>query len=452
MRLKVSNVCQLLDKSKYRATTTLKGVTFTNSGDGTITVNGTNNGEIYYNLEVITSIPVGHKVIIDDRNSTLYFFAEMRDSNNTRIGTIAARTVFTLPSNLTKLNMLYFVSYSSSGVGHTYNNELSRPQLFDLTAMYGAGNEPTTVAQFRQDFPDEMYDYSPVCWKKFRRLKYVTDKYGSIDLGTLTWVMQGEGHVGGYYSLPAISAMAPHGKVYCNKYLNKTSAFGTDKNIFLGLGGSFGIQDSSFVADPVGFKQSLSGVIASFELKDDTIYETPGYLPLNRGKYIANKEPVQLLDKSKFPKTGTYNTITFTNNGDGSYTVNGTILANALSIWFILETNLKKGHVYLNNGKVDSNQKSYVECKVYSKSQGKFMFLGERFSITEDGCYSRQTLLVNGNIYGGQTISNEKLIPQLFDLTEMYGAGNEPTADEFWATYSRSTVYDYNPYNAITFR
>ena len=27
--------------------------------------------------------------------------------------------------------------------------------------MYGAGNEPTTVEQFRQDFPEEMYDYKP---------------------------------------------------------------------------------------------------------------------------------------------------------------------------------------------------------------------------------------------------------------------------------------------------
>ena len=38
---KVSDVCQLLDKSKYPATQTINGVTFTNNGDGTIMANGT---------------------------------------------------------------------------------------------------------------------------------------------------------------------------------------------------------------------------------------------------------------------------------------------------------------------------------------------------------------------------------------------------------------------------
>lgn len=160
--IKVSNVCQLLDKSKFSATQTVHRVTFTNNGDGTITVNGTNNGEIYYNLEVLTSIPVGHKVIIDDRNSTLYFFGDMRTKDNVLIGTISPRTIFTLPSNLARLNMLYFVRYDTGGV--TYNNELSRPQLFDLTEMYGAGHEPATVAEFRQRFPNELYPYSPQCW------------------------------------------------------------------------------------------------------------------------------------------------------------------------------------------------------------------------------------------------------------------------------------------------
>ena len=41
---------QLLDKSKYPATTTKNGVTFTNNGDGTITVNGTAGSTVSYNL------------------------------------------------------------------------------------------------------------------------------------------------------------------------------------------------------------------------------------------------------------------------------------------------------------------------------------------------------------------------------------------------------------------
>lgn len=40
-------------------------------------------------------------------------------------------------------------------------NELASPQVFDLTAMYGFGNEPTTVEQFKKDYPqffDEKLD------------------------------------------------------------------------------------------------------------------------------------------------------------------------------------------------------------------------------------------------------------------------------------------------------
>ena len=45
--------------------------------------------------------------------------------------------------------------------GATFNNYVVKPQFFDLTEMYGAGNEPTTVEQFRADFPNELYDYNP---------------------------------------------------------------------------------------------------------------------------------------------------------------------------------------------------------------------------------------------------------------------------------------------------
>ena len=55
---------QLLDKSKYPATITRNGVTFTNNGDGTITANGTGglNG-VYYNLVPPAAKP-GHKYML----------------------------------------------------------------------------------------------------------------------------------------------------------------------------------------------------------------------------------------------------------------------------------------------------------------------------------------------------------------------------------------------------
>ena len=108
--------------------------------------------------------------------------------------------------------------------------------------MYGIGNEPTTVEQFRQDFPNEMYDYSPECWKKFRRLKY-----------------------------------------------------------------------------------------------------------------IANKEPVQLLNKSEFRETYVNNGITYTNNGNGTFTLNGTTTSAGWSSIYSSDSNtniVKANHKYLMLGGV----------------------------------------------------------------------------------------------------
>ena len=145
--IKISNVCQLLDKSKYPDTQTNNGVTFTNNGDGSVTVNGTATADAYYNL-----MNIGPKAL--------------------RSGLIAISLNALNGSMITAGYLREWVGYDPNNgycfltvnKGKTVNNVTVNPQLFDLTEMYGAGNEPTTVEQFRQDFPEEMYDYSPHCW------------------------------------------------------------------------------------------------------------------------------------------------------------------------------------------------------------------------------------------------------------------------------------------------
>ena len=44
--------------------------------------------------------------------------------------------------------------------GFVAENITFKPQLFNLTAMYGEGNEPTTVEQFKADFPNAFYPYA----------------------------------------------------------------------------------------------------------------------------------------------------------------------------------------------------------------------------------------------------------------------------------------------------
>lgn len=161
--LKVSDVCQLLDKSKYPATKTVNGITFTNNGDGTITVNGTATASTYMDIIVDwLKLSTDKKYLIigcpsGGRNDTYFLYVNNGgalwpyDTGNGSIGTPI------------KTNAIVTICIT---VGTTANNLVFKPQLFDLTEMYGAGNEPKTVAEFKAKFPNDLYDYSPRCWVK----------------------------------------------------------------------------------------------------------------------------------------------------------------------------------------------------------------------------------------------------------------------------------------------
>ena len=158
--IKVSNICQLLDKSKYPATKTINGVTFTNNGDGSIIISGTATDRAIYGLYDEWRLPstlIGHKCLIESNvpspeGDTVTIYSTNLDvSNNKPVKPIG---------EITTLSTICITVFK----GDTANNIIVKPQLFDLTEMYGAGHEPTSVEQFRQDFPEEMYDYSPHCW------------------------------------------------------------------------------------------------------------------------------------------------------------------------------------------------------------------------------------------------------------------------------------------------
>lgn len=181
--LKVSDVCQLLDKSKYLATQTASGVTFTNNADGTITANGTASsniflGIIFYWLELSTD----RKYLLigcpSGGSSDKYFLYVNNggalwnyDIGNGSIGTpIKQRGVITIA--ILK--------------GVVVNNLVFKPQLFDLTEMYGAGNEPATVAEFKAKFPNDLYDYSPRCWVTSYKTGLIAKTKNLFNINALT--------------------------------------------------------------------------------------------------------------------------------------------------------------------------------------------------------------------------------------------------------------------------
>lgn len=149
---------QMLDKSKYPATTTIDGVTFTNNGDGTITVNGTagSTANVWHRLNANVEIPVGHKVLISGGVTGAYWSSYLfyDDSDATYgIDSPGGGKIYTVQRS--PIKPILFVAK-----GYTVNNLIFEPQLFDLTQMFGAGNEPATPEEFRAMFPDYYYPYS----------------------------------------------------------------------------------------------------------------------------------------------------------------------------------------------------------------------------------------------------------------------------------------------------
>ena len=176
-RYKVSDVCQLLDKSKYPATQTVNGVTFTNNGDGSITANET--AVATTQIELLRFNPTVNHIYLcigcpsGGGYSRYRLEAAVYDNSNNW------KTGFSDTGNGEISSKLEEDRYIAIRVqiyaGYTANNLVFKPQLFDLTEMYGAGNEPTTVAEFREKFPDDLYPYSPYCWAKIKSLIYKDD-------------------------------------------------------------------------------------------------------------------------------------------------------------------------------------------------------------------------------------------------------------------------------------
>ena len=82
-RYKVSDYCQLVDKSTYPATQTVGGVTFTNNGDGSWTLNGTSTSQIYWDIiNVWIQLNTSHKYLLlgcpKNESNDLFYEAQSR--------------------------------------------------------------------------------------------------------------------------------------------------------------------------------------------------------------------------------------------------------------------------------------------------------------------------------------------------------------------------------------
>lgn len=121
---------------------TMNGVTFINNGDGSVTVNGTASDDAY--IIVVPRAKINGKVVIGSRVNT--------ENYGVAFGLILSNGYIMIerPNNITVC--------VKSGV--TVDNIKIYPQVFDLTKMFGAGNEPSTPEEFEAMFPENYYEYN----------------------------------------------------------------------------------------------------------------------------------------------------------------------------------------------------------------------------------------------------------------------------------------------------
>lgn len=200
------------------------------------------------------------------------------------------------------------------GNGNTYDNVSARPEIFNLTKMFGAGNEPSTVEEFEKMFPSDYYPYNAgeivsagteevavgdtACtipeairnlpgygWSAGTAKNYVdyeNKRYvqcvDSVDLGTLTWTA-GESvsfkthHLAGQ-KLTKSYSIAPN--FICPKYSTKTQNESWGKTSITGISatsnvnGYIYVNDTSY-ADAAAFKQAMQGVMLYYELETQIV-------------------------------------------------------------------------------------------------------------------------------------------------------------------------------------
>ncbi len=510
---------QLLNKSKFTATTTINGVTFTNNGDGTITYNGTTTGA-NYTLQSGLKVVAGHK-----------YFSYVGENTNNKISVLLyagpdpyntfderfPKAEGGISTALKNCDRLYYQPKPRQNI--SYSNFILKPQFFDLTEMFGAGNEPTTPAEFWQRVPEKLYGYNPSAYKSVNipSSKYFPDgmrsagsvydeinflsqkatkRIGAVDMGTLNWSYSTTrtafqtNDLNTEIKFPATSSDVAN--LICKKYSAESYASGWAGTIDKCCGTTFAtaikwfwVRDTAHT-DAAAFKAAMSGVMLYYELatpveteitpplqalstfKGFTSFSAPNSLmqngPLSVTYYAeggANPEKGWLTSYKRklymgrsiewnqlFTNSATSsNGVNILNNQDGTMTLNGTV--NETYINFTdLSNAMNQVHKYLlclkilNNPDNVSFSYGWLNRGMYTGAISN----GESCRI----CNQTETLTQGGKNTGisgftaGTVFNNVKIAVMVMDLTQMFGAGNEPsTPEEFWSYFDHK-LYLYN--------
>lgn len=144
----VAEPTNLLDSSLFASTGTKSGLTFTcDKATGYITINGTATAANYWNPTAYQANVIdGHKIavvgMVNDGQGTIWGLL----NQTTAAQEGGSGAICTINGSLGKT---WGVVWKN---GATYNNFKFKPRLYDLTELYGAGNEPATIFDLNKDY------------------------------------------------------------------------------------------------------------------------------------------------------------------------------------------------------------------------------------------------------------------------------------------------------------
>lgn len=148
---------QVVNRNNFRPNYTVNGVTFTKLDNGKFVANGTaTGGDAYFSDSFI---PIKGHVYLE-KSCPKGGSAETYRSYITGSGVVMDTNYGSgviAPINVDA--RVYIVPLMVKS-GATVNNLVVYPQIYDLTAMFGSGNEPTSVEEFEKMFPAEYYPYN----------------------------------------------------------------------------------------------------------------------------------------------------------------------------------------------------------------------------------------------------------------------------------------------------
>ncbi|WP_410066412.1 hypothetical protein [Ruminococcus sp.] len=263
---------------------------------------------------------IGHKVVgkcIRDINNPSSYVTVRFGNNNVNVSngseryTTTENGIYTLPSGVGNPPQLYFRAFAGATAG-TYEFTL---QLYDLTAMFGIGNEPASVEEFEKIFPADYYPYAAgeigsagvtevavgdtaysipeairnlpgYGWSAGTARNYIdyeNKKYykcvDSMDLGMVNWQVETSPTFGTYFSTFIDSKKFKKNgdftqkrqNILCDRYITVKRAVSeyVDKTILLdgtaAIVTQIQIKDTAYT-DATAFKQAMQDVMLYYEL------------------------------------------------------------------------------------------------------------------------------------------------------------------------------------------